>query len=206
MKHLVFSFYFLASASIIACKSASSKTENQAVVSNNEASDAIFKTDSTLQFSVMVTSIFEDSKGSFWLGSHGDGLCMYDGEIYTYFTAGNGLPMGVDREFAPGLDWDDRRVINSGNQAGGVQEDKDGNIWCESAGKICKFNGKQFVPVPIASEMQLPKGVEWVACLDYLWFGWPDCALAESGFLRIAKEKACSIMKMAKSIISLKNI
>ena len=134
----------------------------------------ILRTDSVLQFSVMVTSIFEDSKGNYWFGSHGDGICRYDGNVYTYFTAGNGLPVGIDREFAPGLDWDDMRVINGGNQAGGVQEDKDGNIWCESAGKICKYDGKEFVPVALSKAIELPKGAEWDKCLDYLWFGYPD--------------------------------
>jgi len=140
----------------------------------NEETIAPLRTDSVLQFSVMVTSIFEDSKGNFWFGSHGDGLCKYDGEKFTYFTAGNGLPMGTDREFAPGLDWDDMRTINSGNQAGGVQEDKDGNIWCESGSKICKFNGKEFEPVSISEVIDLPKDEYWKDIQDHVWFGWSE--------------------------------
>lgn len=140
----------------------------------NKETIAPLRTDSVLQFSVMVTSIFEDSKGNLCFGSHGDGLCKYDGEQFIYLTAGNGLPMGTDREFAPGLDWDDVRTINSGNQAGGVQEDKDGNIWCESGGEICKFNGKEFEPVSISEVVDLPKGGDWKAILEHVWFGWSD--------------------------------
>ena len=184
MKNSLFISSILASTicSIMAVSCSSQITENTRNDSRNLKTEKqddtspsiILRTDTMLQFSVMVTSIFEDSKGRFWFGSHGDGLCMYDGNVYTYLTAGNGLPMGIDREFAPGLDWDDMRVINGGNQAGGVQEDKDGNIWCESASKICKFNGKEFVPVAHSKEIELPKGAEWDKCLDYLWFGWPD--------------------------------
>ncbi|MFK7757685.1 MAG: hypothetical protein AB8B53_12215 [Flavobacteriales bacterium] len=153
---------------------ASESINNLDLLEQNPSTSVHLRIDSTLQFSVMVTSIFEDSKRNFWFGSHGDGLCMYDGKSYTYFTAGNGLPMGVDREFAPGLDWDDMRVINGGNQAGGVQEDQHGNIWCESAGKICKFNGKEFLPVTPSKQKELPKDHEWKEHLDYLWFGYPD--------------------------------
>ncbi len=177
------SLVYLAVASICLTSSCSSQlkdhsssltADHKKTSDLNMLSSIVLKEDTALQFSVMVTSILEDSKGRFWFGSHGGGLCMFDGTSYTYFTAGNGLPMGIDREIAPGLDWDDVRVINGGNQAGGIQEDQEGNIWITSAGKICKFNGKQFLPVEPSNERDLPKGADWQEYTDYLWFGWPN--------------------------------
>jgi len=134
------------------------------------------RTDSALQFSVMITAIFEDSKGNFWFGTHGDGLCKYDGEVYTYFTVGNGLPAGTDREIAPGTDWDARRVINGGDQIGSIQEDKEGNIWMKSQDNICRYDGQRFVEISPATEGILSTTLsdeEWQEDLENLWFGIP---------------------------------
>ena len=181
MNKLLFLLSFCSSLLIVlaSCKTqASDHSGKQKPIEHNhlqvDQKKLTLRTDSVLQFNVMVTSIFEDSKGNYWFGSHGDGICMFDGKEYTYFKAGNGLPMGIDREFAPGLDWDDRKVINGGNQAGGFQEDAEGTIWITSAGRICKFNGEQFVPVTISKERSLPTGEEWKSYLNHLWFGWPD--------------------------------
>ncbi len=131
------------------------------------------RVDSVLQFSVMVTAIFEDRKGNFWFGSHGDGLCRYDGKRYTYFTVGHGLPSGYNREFAPGPDWSKTRAINGGNQITSIQEDQNGNIWIRTHDKISKFNGQIFTEVEVEKESTLSttKSVEeWKRELEYLWF------------------------------------
>ncbi len=131
--------------------------------------------DSILQFNVMVTDIFEDSKGNFWFGSHGDGLCKFDGKSYTYFRANHGLPNGVMREFAPGLDWDDVRRINSSDQVGHIQEDKNGDIWIKLGGnEICKYDGHVFNEVAVDEKRILStqlSDAEWQANLECLWFG-----------------------------------
>lgn len=135
------------------------------------------RVDSVLQFSVMVTSMFEDSKGNFWFGSHGDGLCRYDGKEFTYFTIGHGLPSGTVREFAPGLDWSKTRKINGGNQIGSIQEDKNGNIWISTNDNISKFNGQTFTRIHPNKESTLltnRSSKEWKRELDYLWFGSSD--------------------------------
>ncbi len=132
------------------------------------------RVDSVLQFSVMVTSIFEDSKGNFWFGSHGDGLCRYDGKQFTYFTANHGLPSGTDREFAPGLDWSKTKVINGGNQVGSIQEDQNGIIWIKTHDNICKFNGQTFTAVQPDEKSVLSTNksdLEWEKEMDDLWFG-----------------------------------
>jgi ligand-binding sensor domain-containing protein len=123
----------------------------------------------------MITDIFEDSRGNFWFGSHGDGLCRYDGKQYTYYTVDNGLPNGTVREIAPGPDWSKTRKINGGNQIGSIQEDKNGHIWFGNGDNIiCKFDGQAFSPVHSANESTLltnRSDKEWKTELEYMWFG-----------------------------------
>ena len=138
--------------------------------------------DSVLQFSVMITSMFEDSKGNFWFGSHGDGLCRYDGKQFTYFTVKQGLPNGTVREIAPGPDWSKTRKINAGNQIGSIQEDKNGNIWLKNGDNIIsKFDGQAFRTIHPDKESTLltnRSNKEWKTELDYLWFGsWYELGL-----------------------------
>ncbi|MFT4678396.1 MAG: ligand-binding sensor domain-containing protein [Flavobacteriales bacterium] len=136
------------------------------------------KSDSTLQFNVMITSIFQDSKGNYWFGSHGDGLCMYDGEKYTYFTVDNGLPTGTMYEFAPGPDWDVVRNINTGNKAGSIQEDQKGNIWFVNGnGHVIMYDGKEFMTMEAEEGKTLSierSQTEWQTDQGCMWFSLPD--------------------------------
>ena len=132
------------------------------------------KVDSQLQFSVMVTTIFQDSKGNFWFGSHGDGLCRYDGKQYTYFKAYSGLPGGMIREFAPGPDWSKKKRIDGGNQISSIQEDQDGVIWVRNGeDELCRFDGEDFHIVDLKGRdtLLVNQAVhQWEKKLDYLWF------------------------------------
>ena len=80
--------------------------------------------DSNFLFKDKIMSIFQDSKGIYWLGSREDGLCKYDGKSYTYFTTKDGLP---------------------GNSVSNIQEDENGNIWIDNNDVITKFDGSQFI-------------------------------------------------------------
>jgi len=150
------------------------------------------RVDSVLQFSVMITAIFEDSKGNFWFGSYGDGLCRYDGKEYTYFTANQGLPSGTVREFAPGPDWSKTRKINGGDQVMAIQEDQNGNIWVNTYDKLSQFNGQVFIAVKAEKESSLSiqkSAQEWNTELDYLWFS----AQHKLGLLRYDGKKLVSL-------------
>ncbi len=160
------------------CGSQLSKTNTIESSNTGKVIDGQPRVDSVLQMSVMITSIFEDSKGNFWFGSHGDGLCRYDGKEYIYFTVGHGLPEGIDREFAPGLDWNITKLINGGNQVGCIQEDRNGNIYIVTGDNgVCKFNGQSFEPMKVDEERPLPldrSRAVWKEDLDHLWFGYHD--------------------------------
>ncbi|MEM9820694.1 MAG: two-component regulator propeller domain-containing protein [Bacteroidota bacterium] len=92
-----------------------SKVEPQATIGTS---------DSRFHFTNQMYSIFEDSKGSFWIGSKENGLCRYKDKVYTYFTTDDGLPS---------------------NSVPNIQEDENGNIWVESSKKITQFDGRQFI-------------------------------------------------------------
>lgn len=171
--HLLF-FLLISSAS---CSSQVEVNTSSEMSNSNDSLNTILHVDSILQFSVMVTEIFEDSKGNYWFGSHGDGLYSYDGDQFTYFTAGSGLPNGSMREFAPGPDWSVQRNIDGGNQILSIQEDKNGTIWIKTMDHICKFNGTSFTAVEVDREDTLSidlSATQWKAELDHTWFGTSD--------------------------------
>lgn len=204
-KMIKFPFYFILACTFIAAscgsqmakESSSTPAPPSTPEGINEASDfdgQYGKSDSTLQFNVMVTDIFQDSKGNYWFGSHGDGLCMYDGVKFNYFTVENGLPNGPVREIAPGLDWDDVRSINAGNQIAGIQEDEHGNMFfVNGMSEILMYDGQEF-KIMKAEEGEVlstnKSEAEWQADLDCLWFAkWADL-----GVLRYDGSKLTSHM------------
>ncbi len=79
-----------------------------------------------LAFSSGIRSIFEDSRGHFWFGSHQEGVCRFDGEKLTYFTVEDGL---------------------SNNQVRSIFEDSNGVVWFECGIGLSKYaNGKITTP------------------------------------------------------------
>lgn len=80
-----------------------------------------------LRFTTGVCTIFQDDRGDYWFGSHGEGLCRYDGEVFEYFTTRDGLA-------------DDH--IHS------IQEDSNGTIWVDTQHGVSHYNGDAFVTSP----------------------------------------------------------
>ena len=80
-----------------------------------------------LTFTVGVRAIFQDSRGDYWFGSHGDGLCRYNGEVFEYFTTKNGLA--------------DEHIVT-------IQEDKQGAIWVDTQRGVSRYAGDAFVSFP----------------------------------------------------------
>jgi ligand-binding sensor domain-containing protein len=39
----------------------------------------------------VIRAIFQDSKGKYWFGSSQEGVAMFDGTSFTYFTSKDGL-------------------------------------------------------------------------------------------------------------------
>jgi ligand-binding sensor domain-containing protein len=78
------------------------------------------KTD-TLKFTSGIRAIYQDSKGNFWFGSLQEGVAVYNGTSFLYFTSDDGL---------------------SDNQIHNIQEDKKGIIWFNTQSGISSYDGK----------------------------------------------------------------
>ena len=107
---------------------------------------SISKTD-TLKFTSGIRAIFQDSKGNYWFGSHREGVGLFNGESYQYFTTDEGL---------------------FDNQIRSIQEDKNGNIWFGTANGVCSYDGRKITKhTPITDDYLQ---IEWQKTGDYLWF------------------------------------
>lgn len=77
------------------------------------------KTD-TLKFTSGIRAIFQDSKGNYWFGSLQEGVAVYNGKSFKYFTINEGL---------------------SDNQIHSIQEDKEGIIWFDTQTGVSSYDG-----------------------------------------------------------------
>lgn len=73
--------------------------------------------------SINVAGIFEDKNGNIWFATSDKGVFRYDGNTIVNFNEKEGL---------------------SENYAGGIAQDKIGNMWFTMKNGICKFDGKTF--------------------------------------------------------------
>ncbi|MGV0935738.1 two-component regulator propeller domain-containing protein [Empedobacter falsenii] len=87
-------------------------TENKSIEKVKSEPELVVtpKTD-TLKFTSGIRAIFQDSKGNYWFGSLQEGVAVYDGKSFSYFTRNDGL---------------------SDDQIHSIQEDKKGIIWFET--------------------------------------------------------------------------
>lgn len=72
---------------------------------------------------INVADIFEDKSGNIWFASSQKGVYRYDGKTITHFAEKEGL---------------------GENYAGGIAQDKAGNMWFTMKNGICKYDGKTF--------------------------------------------------------------
>lgn len=113
----------------------------------------------TLSFRSGIRAIFEDSKGRLWFGSLQEGVAVYDGSSFTYYSAQDGL---------------------TDNQIHHIQEDRKGVIWFTTQEGVSSYDGTRLVnhtqatraktqalfPAP-SQETQLG---EWSKWGNELWF------------------------------------
>ena len=91
--------------------------------------------------------VFQDSKSIYWFGSNRQGVFTYDGTSIKQYTTKNGL-------------------VN--NTIRGIQEDRFGNIYVETASGISKYDGDSFSKlIPVKS----PEN-KWSLSPTDLWFGY----------------------------------
>lgn len=74
----------------------------------------------TLKFTSGISSIFQDSKGNYWVGSLQEGVAVYNGKSFLYYTNNDGL---------------------TDNQIHSIQEDNEGDIWFNTQKGVSSFDG-----------------------------------------------------------------
>jgi len=99
-------------------------TQNQPPENDRVTSEfAPFPPNDTLKFTSGIRAILQDRQGNYWIGSHNEGVCRFDGETFAYFTTQEGL---------------------SDNQVRSIQEDANGHLWLGTANGVSHFDGQQF--------------------------------------------------------------
>lgn len=86
---------------------------------NNPELVATLKAD-TLKFTSGISSIFQDSKGNYWFGSLQEGVAVYNGKSFTYFSS---------------------NIRLTDNQIHSIQEDKEGVIWFNTQKGVSSYDG-----------------------------------------------------------------
>lgn len=104
------------------------------------------KTD-PLKFKSGIRSMFQDKNENFWIGSDQEGVALFNGTSFTYFTTTDGLP--------------DNKILC-------IQEDKNGMIWIGTQNGVCRYDGTSFKN-QTEKENWIPQGV-WKKSSDDLWF------------------------------------
>ena len=98
--------------------------ENEVLIAQSPSEISLDDCEDKLKFTSGIRSIYQDSKGNYWFGSHQEGVCLFNGDSLTYFTTEDGL---------------------SDNQVRTIQEDKKGTIWFGTGNGISCYNGKEII-------------------------------------------------------------
>jgi len=134
--------------------SCDNNTSTNIKIGNAESSKMVSKssytiTNNKLKYKTGIRSILEDSKGNYWFGSHQEGVCLYDGKSFQYFTMEDGL---------------------NDNQVRTIEEDKNGNIWFGTARGVNSYDGKKIIS-HAANEIIMTGILNgWQKTDDDLWF------------------------------------
>jgi ligand-binding sensor domain-containing protein len=113
----------------------------------------------TLKFTSGIRAIFQDSKGNYWFGSIQEGVVVYNGKSFRYFTTSDGL---------------------TDNQIHSIQEYKDGVIWFNTQNGVSSYDGTSIKkraeanPGSLQNNFQIqlnePLQGKWMKSDNDLWF------------------------------------
>jgi ligand-binding sensor domain-containing protein len=133
------------------------KTSTQLKLYQTEVVEKL-KTDS-LKFTSGISAIYQDSKGNYWFGSLQEGVAVYNGKSFLYFTNKDGL---------------------TDNQIHSIQEDKEGVIWFNTQKGVSSYDGKRIKNYTDAESNKSPSFFQnlsneplqgkWMKSDQDLWF------------------------------------
>jgi ligand-binding sensor domain-containing protein len=117
----------------------------------------------------------QDKAGNLWFGTTGEGVYRYDGKLFFNYAMKDGL---------------------SSNAVWSILEDNDGNIWFGTTDGICRYDGKNIIPISIPFSIrpeinnnnyynsQSTKNTVWSMLQDKsgkIWFGTGDGVYCYNG-------------------------
>lgn len=120
--------------------------EKKSTEKEMKQAEPIATTTDTLKFTSGIRAIFQDSKGNYWIGSHKEGVSVYNGKSFEYFTRSEGL---------------------ADNQILSIQEDKYGKIWIETSRGVSMYDTG--IVTNYYTNTNEPK-YEWNKTSGDLWF------------------------------------
>ena len=105
-----------------------------------------------LKYTSGICSVLHDSKGNYWFGSYQEGVCLFDGKTFTYYTVDDSL---------------------SNNQVRAIQEDLNGVIWFGTGDGVSSYEGgivKNYFKKNGFSIYKLTIEENWALREKDLWF------------------------------------
>ncbi len=108
-------------------------------------------TDAKGQISQYIRRVFEDSKGNFWFGTNGEGVCLKNQNSITFFSINEGF---------------------AGCCVRGILEDDKGDVWFATDGGVSRYDGTSFTNY--ATNDGLSDNDTWSICRDRkgnIWVG-----------------------------------
>lgn len=100
-----------------------------------------------LKFNSGVRAILKSSTGNYWVGSHSEGVCVFDGKKIRYYTVNDGLP---------------------DNQIRSIQEGINGDIWIGTAKGVCSIDEGKITNYSQVLNIDMHK--EWEKTDNDIWF------------------------------------
>lgn len=139
---------------LFSCTPKSSPEANSFGLEINKSSSDVSVQDTTnnLKYTSGIRSILHDSKGNYWFGSHQEGVCIFNGESFTYFTIDDGL---------------------CDNQIRTIQEDQDGVIWFGTGNGVSSYNEgiiNKYTTRNALTGLKTTIEGDWTLSDDDLWF------------------------------------
>lgn len=116
---------------------------------NNDPRTPVAKGEIVTELDKAIWHVFQAKNNDYWFGSHERGAYRYDGKTLVNFTMKDGL-------------------CDNNLGLGGIQEDKAGNIYFNTAKGISRFDGTSFATLGVTRSDSATG--EWKLQPDDLWF------------------------------------
>ncbi len=140
---------FVALSACAAGQDNSPPIKSSSKVGDNDKRVFVAKGEIVTELDNAIWHVFQAKNNDYWFGSHDQGAYRYNGKNLVKFTIKDGL-------------------CDNNLGLGGIQEDKSGNIYFNTAKGISRFDGESFATLGITRSNSTTS--EWKLQPDDLWF------------------------------------